>query len=396
MVETIPATEPKHSEATDTESPNPDSTLTESQQADLKSPTQGTLFKSLTKEEQLALIRAHKNLGHSHAEKFSSIIRQQGFRPEVARAALEMRCSVCQTQRAPKPGTPGTLRDELDFNDRIHVDGFTWTNSQEKGFHVYHFVDSATSFQVACVSPSRAADAFLECFVQYWLMWAGPPHEMIVDAGTELNSEEVTNFVQANNIRLSTISTEAHFQNGRAERHGLILQNMLTKYEKEHAIHTYHDLKQGLWWCVQAKNAYSIRKGYSPEVLVLGKQMRLPGSICSDELLPAHLLADAESAQGVQFRLQLARRESARKAFVQTDHYQAMRRAILRKSQGIIRKYQPGEWVMVWRQGKGAYPDQWTGPMKVVVHENAQRQPSCTEPHQNTFDPCQQWKQKGL
>ena len=372
VVETIPATEPKHSEATDTESPNPDSTLTESQQADLKSPTQGTLFKSLTKEEQLALIRAHKNLGHPHAEKFSSIIRQQGFRPEVARAALEMRCSVCQTQRAPKPGTPGTLRDELDFNDRIHVDGFTWTNSQEKGFHVYHFVDSATSFQVACVSPSRAADAFLECFVQYWLMWAGPPHEMIVDAGTELNSEEVTNFVQANNIRLSTISTEAHFQNGRAERHGLILQNMLTKYEKEHAIHTYHDLKQGLWWCVQAKNAYSIRKGYSPEVLVLGKQMRLPGSICSDELLPAHLLADAESAQGVQFRLQLARRESARKAFVQTDHYQAMRRAILRKSQGIIRKYQPGEWVMVWRQGKGAYPDQWTGPMKVVVHENAQ------------------------
>ena len=113
-------------------------------------------------------------------------------------------------------------------------------------------------------------------------------------------------------------------------------------------------------------------RGIPPEVLVLGKQTRLPGSVCSDELLPAHMLADSESAQGIQFRLQLSRRESARKAFVQTDHDQALRRSILRKSQGKPQKYQPGEWVMVWRQGRGAYADQWTGPMRVVVHENAQ------------------------
>ena len=243
---------------------------------------------------------------------------------------------------------------------------------KERVFHVYHFVDSATSFQVASIAPSRAADAFLECFLQSWLMWAGTPHELIIDAGTELNSDEVANFAQAHNIHMTTISTEAHFQNGKAERHGSILQNMLTKYEVDHAIHSYHDLKQGLWWCTQAKNAYSIRRGFSPEILVLGKQTRLPGSNCSDELLPAHMLADSESAQGVQFRLQLARRESARKAFVQTDHDAALRRAVLRKSKGEPRKYLTGEWVMVWRQGKGAYPDQWTGPMKVVVHENAQ------------------------
>ena len=334
--------------------------------------SQSAHFKTLTREEQQALIRAHKNLGHPHAEKFSSILRQQGFRPEVARAALEFKCSVCQTRQSPKAGAPGNLRDELDFNDRVHVDGFKWTNAQGKGFHVYHFVDSATSFQVASIAPSRAADAFLECFLQSWLMWAGTPHELIIDAGTELNSDEVANFAQAHNIHMTTISTEAHFQNGKAERHGSILQNMLTKYEADHAIHSYHDLKQGLWWCTQAKNAYSIRKGFSPEILVLGKQTRLPGSNCSDELLPAHMLADSESAQGVQFRLQLARRESARKAFVQTDHDAALRRAVLRKSKGEPRKYLTGEWVMVWRQGKGAYPDQWTGPMKVVVHENAQ------------------------
>ena len=27
-------------------------------------------------------------------------------------------------------------------------------------------------------------------------------------------------------------------------------------------------------------------------------------------------------------------------------------------------------WVMVWKQGNGALPGHWIGPMKVVVHEN--------------------------
>ena len=177
-----------------------------------------------------------------------------------------------------------------------------------------------------------------------------------MDAATEFNSESFSQFAQANNLRVTTISTEAHFQNGKAERHGAILQNMLTKYEKEHPINSYIELKQGLWWCVQAKNAFSIRKGYSPEVLVLGKQTRIPGSICSDELLPAHMLADAETSQGVQFRQQLARRESARRAFVMADNDSALRKAILRKSHGNTQQYNPGEWVMVWREGKGANP----------------------------------------
>ena len=358
--------------AGESSSPDPQSGLTETQQMDLGNMRQSKTFTSLTTEEQQALIRAHKNLGHPNPEKFSSIIRQQGFRPEVARAALELKCSTCQSQMRPKAGSPGKLRDDLDFNDRVCADGVTWVNAQGQGFHFYHFVDWSTSFQVACAAPSRAAEAVIDCFTQSWLSWAGTPSELIVDAATEFNSESFSQFAQANNLRVTTISTEAHFQNGKAERHGAILQNMLTKYEKEHPINSYTELKQGLWWCVQAKNAFSIRKGYSPEVLVLGKQTRIPGSICSDELLPAHMLADAETSQGVQFRQQLARRESARRAFVMADNDSALRKAILRKSHGNTQHYNPGEWVMVWREGKGANPGQWTGPMKVVVHENPQ------------------------
>eukprot|EP00435_Cladocopium_sp_Y103_P013529 s1772_g3.t1 len=212
----------------DTNRPSVVAELSKSQQADLSSEQQCPRFKALPRDEQIALLRAHKNLGHPSPERLSTMLRE--------------------------------------------------------------------------------------------------------------------------NIRLTTISPEAQYQNGRAERHGAILKTMLTKYEAEQEINNYQDLAQALFWCTQAKNASSLKRGFAPEVLVLGKHTRLPGAVCSDELLPAHLLAESETAQGVAFRRQLACREAARRAFVHADNDAALRRAMLRRSRPGGLPYAPGEWVMCWRQ----------------------------------------------
>ena len=280
----------------------PDMTLTPSQNSDLRNPSQNAKFRNLSKDEQMALIRAHKNLGHPSPERLSTILRQQGYRAEIAQAALEFKCSVCMSQVQPKIARPATIRDETDFNDRICMDGLKWTNSNGTTFHLYHIVDWATRFQAACIAPARSSEAAIQQVINMWFQWAGAPSEMLVDAATELNSDEFSNFAQRYNIKLTTISTEAPFQDGKAERHGDILKSMRSKFDQEHAIESYHDLQQALWWCVQAKNACSLRKGYAPEVLVLGKHTRLPGAVCSDESLPAHLLADSDTAHGIQFR----------------------------------------------------------------------------------------------
>lgn len=346
--------------------------LTHSQTSDLKNQQQSDVFKSLPKDEQIALIRAHKNLGHPSPERLSSLLRQQGFRPEVARAALEFKCSTCDSESQPKHSRPSVIRDDSDFNDRVCVDGMDWTNSQGKNFHIYHIVDWSTNFHIAKIAPNRSSVEAIHMIGNAWISWAGSPGAMLVDAGTEFNSQEFSEFAQAHNIKVTTISTEAHFQNGKSERHGAVLQTMLTKFEKDHPIVSYHDLEKALWWCTQAKNACSLKRGYAPEVLVLGKHTKLPGSVTGDELLPAHLLADSETAQGLRFREQLACREHARRAFVEADNDASLRRAVLRRSCPHRQQYVPGEWVMVWRPGKGALPGMWHGPMKVVVHENSQ------------------------
>ena len=346
--------------------------LTSSQRADAGSQSHGTRFKALPRDEQISLIRAHKNLGHPSPEKLSAVLRSQGYRAEVARAALDLKCSVCQEHSVPKLARPSTLRDEGDFNDRVCIDGLQWTNKNGKLFHVYHVVDWSTSFQVARIAPDRSSATAIQTLIDMWLSWAGCPMEMLVDAATELNSEEFSTFAQKHNIRVTTISPEAQYQNGKAERHGAILKTMLSKYDAEHPIEQYHDLAQALFWCTQSKNAMSLKRGYAPEVHVLGKHTRLPGAVCSDELLPAHMLSESETAQGLAFKRQLDRRECARHAFIQADNDAALRRAMLRRSRPGDQQYSPGEWVMCWRPGKGTQPGFWAGPMKIVVHENPQ------------------------
>ena len=340
------------------------------QEIDMDSSQQPESFRSLPKEERQLLVRAHKNLGHPNPERLSTILRQQGFRPAIVKAALDFKCSTCLAVKQPKIARPSSLRDDLDFNDRICVDGFRWTNHQGQSYHVMHLVDWSTNFQAAGIAPSRTTEDTIANIINTWLSWAGAPGEMLVDAGTEFNSEGFSGFAQQYNIRVTTISPEAHHQNGKAERHGAILQHMLTKFDSEHPIGSYQDLQQALWWIVQSKNSCSLKRGFAPEVLVLGKHTRLPGAVCSDEMLPSHLLADSQTAHGIRFRQQLAYRETARKAYHDADNDMALRKAILRRSRFSSQQYSPGEWVMIWRDGKGALPGSWIGPMKVVVHEN--------------------------
>ena len=54
--------------------------------------------------------------------------------------------------------------------------------------------------------------------------------------GTEFQSDEFVDFVQQYNIRLIPTAPEAHFQHGKAERHGAVLQHMLNSFDIEHPI----------------------------------------------------------------------------------------------------------------------------------------------------------------
>ena len=88
----------------------------------------GPRFMALPKEEQAMIKRAHQNLCHPSPEQFSALLRQQGARTELQQAVFDLSCPVCATMKKPKNARPSTVKHELDFNDKIFVDGITWTS----------------------------------------------------------------------------------------------------------------------------------------------------------------------------------------------------------------------------------------------------------------------------
>ena len=191
---------------------------------------------------------------------------------------------------------------------------------------------------------------------------------LVMDSASEFCTEEFQEFAQKHNIKLRIIPPEARWLNARAERHGGILQNILTKMDHEQTIDNYEILEKALGVATTTKNQWSRHRGYPPELLVFGKLRKQPGSNSSDTEMSAHLLAQTELPEGARFREELALRERARKAFVQSDNDASIRRAISQRSRPHRGIYEPGEWVMLWRSiGK------WSGPMKVIIQDLKQQ-----------------------
>ena len=126
-------------------------------------------------------------------------------------------------------------------------------------------------------------------------------------------------------------------------------------------------MQQALTHCTMAKNACSLKQGYSPETLVFDRGLQVPGSIVGDDTLPAHARADSKDQQGIRLRDMLAKRETARKAFHAADNDTALRREALRRDRPHRGAYSPGKWVMVWKSSsnKGS----WIGPVKVIIQD---------------------------
>ena len=326
-------------------------------------------MRDLTPDERRLLRKAHVNLGHPGPEKLATLLKQQGLRPGIIRAARDMHCPECASCAAPKHARPARVQDTLDFNDVVAMDGILWKARNGMEHYIYHVVDHGTNFHAALRVSSKDSQAAIRALTRMWITWAGTPGQLLIDPGTDMNSETFAEFTRNHGIRCVVTSAASQWQNGRCERRGGILERMLTKVDLEKAIETPDELDIALAFCIQAKNACSLKDGFAPEMLVLGKQTRIPGSLASDETTPAHLSALSDNAAGIAFREKLALRERARRAFHAADNDESLRRALHRRNCPSRQQYQPGEWIMMWKRLLGGCGE-WVGPLRVIVQEN--------------------------
>ena len=331
----------------------------QSPQVEVSSPTasiqtarHGPKVLRLEPEERAWLLRVHKNLGHPDVKKLQVFLRECKVSGAIVEAVEDLHCPTCHELQKPKIGRPAAIHPVREFGERVAIDGVTWTNAKGIQFFFYHMIDEGSNYHVAKVSSDKDAEAAMSAIESMWFSWAGPMVELFFDAGVEFNSTAFGNFLQSHGIRSRVIAKEAHFQLGRCERHGGILQEMLRKLDHESPIESPEQLQQALNHSCSAKNSLSRCRGYTPEIIVLGRSRRLPGSVTSDDLDSTHALAESETSEGEAFRASLALRERARRAFVQADNASSLRRAYLGRSRPDRGAYEHGDWVMYWREAK--------------------------------------------
>ena len=278
---------------------------------------------------------------------------------------------VFDTGRYPcKIARPAVLSEPKDFNDVVGCDLMSWTAKSGKVFQCIHFIDTATNFQLAVPVFRTDAETLFEAFQDCWLRWAGPCKQLVIDNESALCSDQFAQLAQQQNIHLRVVAAYAHWQMGKTERHGDILQHILVKYDHEHAIETEVQFKHALNHACNAKNSLARSKGYTPEILVLGKSLNLPDILSEDPKQPANYLADSDSPEGLAFRKQLMQRESARRAFIDADNNDKLRRAFLRRQRPHRGFHSSGTYVLFWRPGRGESPGQWHGPARVIIQES--------------------------
>lgn len=371
----LPASKRPRRESQEIEIPQPcvgEKTHQEDQEKpkDIPYQTHGPKFQSLSKEKQQWLRKIHINLGHPNRQKLTSVLKDQGYSQDLIDALEDFHCSSCFENSLPKTARPASLPEIREFNDCVGCDLVSWTSKAGKVFTFVHFIDMATNFHQAIEIHQTDAEGLFEGFKRAWLHWAGACKQLITDNESALCSEKFETYMRERNIHLRTVAAYAHWQNGKTERHGEILQQMLKRCDSDNPINTGQEFSDMLEQCCNAKNSLSRHRGYTPEILVLGKSQPLPATNSADEPDAAQYLAEQESCDGLAFRKQLERREAARKAFIEMDHHERIRRATLRKHRPFRGSHQPGSFVMFWRPGRGETPGRWTGPAQVIIQES--------------------------
>ena len=333
-------------------------------------PLHGPAFRNLSPQEKTELRRIHVNLGHPAPGTLARHLQAANADPRLIEASREFQCDSCLESTQPLHQRPSKLPQVREFNDLVGLDGFYFKSKSGYRTYVLHALDEASCFQQGRRATSRHASDAISAINDFWTSWAGPPKQVYLDPAGEFRSEEVLEYFQGVNVK--THVTAAAWQRGRLERHGDILKDTLERLDISHPIINDVSFDKALLQSILAKNALVRHEGYSPEQIVFGKALRVPGSLLSDDDLTSHALAEGADLEAERHRQRLDLRCLARKAFLEADNSQTIRRAALRRSTPLRGPFNPGMWVLYWT--KKSSPNRlaagrWHGPAKVICAE---------------------------
>jgi len=313
-----------------------------------------------SKQQLVDLKIAHDNAGHPTASDFARLIKLGNGRPEVYKwVKKNFRCDDCEAHRKPKAKRPSAVPKTYRFNHVVGIDLVQTAGPDGVKYFFLNIICWGTSYQQVKIvegDNAKTAENVWNTIVDTWFRIFGCPDILVLDPGLEFEGY-FAEHAQAYGITILPTDRESPWQNGRTERAGGLWKTQLKIATRKF---TPVDLPEWLAlgsMCVQSRNRYFNRSGYSPMQRVFGTTQRLPGSLLSDdpidpELLSTNPIADYQRAEEM--------RVAATRAWAALDSRRRLKRS-LKSRHRIANNFTEGQLVFVWRQPRVG-PGAWKGP----------------------------------
>ena len=142
------------------------------------------------------------------------------------------------------------------------------------------------------------------------------------------------------------VPADAHWQLGRAERHGAVAKEIANRIIVQHGVQTAEDIEVAVTMAGFAKNQLIRRAGVCPSQWVFGRSPRIPGVLISEgaRVEDKQMLSNSKKLQQTELL-----RLDAMKTFLEIDMSNRLRTAMLRKSRPFRGGFEIGQRLAYWR-----------------------------------------------
>lgn len=307
------------------------------------------------KEKHKVLTKLHRQFAHPPSSRFVTLLKDAGVWKEELSDIVEKidaTCDVCKRFKKSPSKPVVAMPMATRFNQKVCMDLKQWRNQW-----ILHLIDMWSRFSISVFinrkRPSDIIDKIMTCWIGASF---GVMEAIVSDNGGEFSSDEMRQVCSILNVDKITTAAYSPYQNGLCERNHAVIDSMLLKME-EQCPDTPLDVLLG--WANMAKNSLQMCHGYSSYQLVFGKNPNLPNIMTAQP--PA---LEGTSTSEILVR-HLNGLHAARKAFIESENDERIRRALRNKIRASETIYNPGDKVYYKRD----LNNRWLGPAKVIFQD---------------------------
>ena len=331
--------------------------------------------RGISEADRRKIKKLHENLGHPSTEDFVRALKMARAREEVWRyVKTEFKCGLCQSHQRPELNRPATIPRSYAPGRTVGVDVVFFPDVKpNETIPVLNMTDWGSCYQVLEPLDNTKAEHVWGKFMRSWGRVFGVPEMVVVDQGSEFLGAFSRRINEAGAV-VKTIGARAPHQQGRTERHGGLAKGMFLRVREQVTPDSREEWESVVHAVEAAKNRLYNRSGFSPAQRQLGQNIRIPGSLGSDDPFEGTLIRDGA---GKEVQRLIEMREAAMEAFIRQTTVDAIKRAGRAKTR-IRRDFHTGQTVFVYRKPlqrrsirapSDTKRAQWVGPGTVVVCE---------------------------